>query len=71
MLIAILGLMRKILERHRKGFDEEMSGKITELTREKVWEVSTALRKIVGLVDVGEIFGQAVKYFKVRFPVSE
>lgn len=41
---------RKILERHRKGFDQETSEQITELTREKVsshgwnmWEVSTNL----------------------------
>lgn len=41
---------RKILERHRKGSDQEIPEQITELTREKVsshrqnmWEVSTNL----------------------------
>lgn len=69
---------RKILERHRKGFDQETSEQITELTREKVsshgwnmWEVSTNLQKIFVLVDLGEISDQAGKYFKVRFTVSE
>lgn len=82
-MIAVLGLKkdlrdRKILERHRKGFNEETPEQTTELTREKVdshgqniWEVSTDLWKIFVLVDLGEIFDQAVKYFKVRFAVSE